>query len=195
MRGLLSVASNGDVPEKQAYEHTERPVSRHHESRASRGIRSLKRPGPLSGAQRLRFRLLDYLAGAPDEQALRPGMGVDNNCHLLGSREEVSVDEEIVLGEEDAEARMAVVPAEDFLAGVVAIKDIVDLGPCVVGERDASPGAIGLEGGDDIADQWTAVFSEVPNEDTPDLCLEAREDVVAYLLPYAWGDVWATGDG
>src|SRR6185437_13770171 len=57
---------------------------------------------------------------------------------LSGAGEEVPLDEQVHLRELDAEAGMAVIPADDALAAVVLVDLLVDLGPGVLGEGDVS---------------------------------------------------------
>src|SRR5262245_14666862 len=76
------------------------------------------------------------LPAAPREDPLGGGVRIDDEGDLRGAGEEVPVDEEVVLGQEDAEARMAVVPADDLLVlGELAAERSVDLLPRLLSER------------------------------------------------------------
>jgi hypothetical protein len=125
---------------------------------------------------------LGDVAIAPSKEPLGAGVRIYNDRDLLRSGEEILVDEEVVLGEEDAESRMAVVPADDPLTAVISIEGLVDMGPRIVGEGDPAAGSLGFKGRDDVGDDKTPAFSTDADENPADLGIELREAVVVDLF-------------
>ena len=73
---------------------------------------------------------------APGEDAFQIADRIDHVRHLPGSREEMLMDEAVAVGQENAEVRMRVIPADDPLVGESRVHLLVDLRPRLVRERD-----------------------------------------------------------
>jgi hypothetical protein len=90
---------------------------------------------------------LDAAQSALEElRAGDPGCEPDRVDHMRdmpGFREEMLLDEHVVVGEEDAKVGMGVRPADDDQVGMVPIHFLVDLGPGLMSERDLGELALG----------------------------------------------------
>ena len=91
---------------------------------------------------------LRQTAVAPLEEAARLVDRVDHVGHLERLGEEMLVDEQVVVRQEDPEAGMGVIPADDVAIGELPVALAGDLFPGIVGVREAGLGVgvvLGLE--------------------------------------------------
>src|ERR1700744_3537099 len=73
-----------------------------------------------------------YLVVEPAKASLLIGVRIVNPGDLVGRGKEVAVNEGIVLGEENTEARMRVIPADDPVVGIRLVLDAIDFFPGIL---------------------------------------------------------------
>src|SRR5690349_8861686 len=110
-------------------------------------------------------------------------MRIVNPGYLARGREEVLLDEHVMLGEEDTKPRVRVIPANDALVGIAFIFSAIDFLPGILRKRDVSAGLRCVQCLDRSAnvDDAVGIFAD---QDTADLGLRVRLRVLSYATRY-----------
>ena len=74
-------------------------------------------------------------------------MRIEHPCDLAGRSEKVFVNKGVVIGKEDTEARMRVIPAHNAMVGILLIFDLINVLPGILGECDVGASFFGVRAG------------------------------------------------
>ena len=110
------------------------------------------------------LRIADDLSVLPTEERRVAEQGVDDVGDLPRLREEVALDEQVVLREKRAEAGMAVIPPDHASIGVIAVEHFVDVFPRFVREGQRSRLRDRADRADRAGDHEVAVVVERADE-------------------------------
>src|SRR5450432_4355533 len=124
-----------------------------------------------------------HLSGHPSEAALFVGARVIDPRYLTGGREKILLDEHVMLGKKNAEARVRMVPADDAFVRVKLILYAIDCLPGILREGDVSTGLSRVHTFN-RGTNLNGVVGGLTDQNTTDLGLAVRAGVLANAARY-----------
>jgi hypothetical protein len=84
-------------------------------------------------------------SGHPAKTTFLVRVGIENPCNLARRRKEIPMDKGVVIGQENAESGMRVVPSDDSVIREFFVLYFIDVFPRVLRERDVGSRLFGIE--------------------------------------------------